>query len=239
MLHTRELARGHGQKLPGVVAVITHHPEQRPALDDADDRIGDRLGREAVLLSLLEPEDVTGEVESADLAASIRQDLDGARRPMDDLVDVFDRLALAVDFAARAELDWHAQHRSRQYTGAIDCIVAHSVPLRSRHPLLSDLARVHVVLEEIRRDASARSVHIAKATLESTIPAECPAAWSRRWSKSLTFKNSFHGPQPRSAAGKPRSPPFQGFLPNPLRMPLHHARAATDHEAARFVLKSQ
>jgi len=201
----RELARGHGQKLPGEVAVITRHPDQRPALDDADGRIGDRLGREAVLLSLLEPEDVTGEVESADLAASIRQDFDGARRPVDDLVDVFDRLALAVDFAARAELDRHAQHRSRQYTGAIDCIVARSAPLHSRHTLFSDLGRVHVVLEEIRRDASARSLHIAKATLESTIAVECRAAWSHRWSKLLTFKNSFYGPQPRSAAGSGES----------------------------------
>ena len=87
------------------------------ALDDQDVRVGDRLGREGVLVAHLEAENVARQVEGADLAAAVVQDLVGADRAADDLVEVLGRLVLAVDFDVAAEGHGHAHQLDRTVSG--------------------------------------------------------------------------------------------------------------------------
>jgi hypothetical protein len=99
-----------------------------------------------MLVSLLEPKDVAGEIEPAQRPASVGQHFHGPHRTVRDLVDVFDRLALAVDLAAGAELHRHAEHRSRQHAGLCRRIDACAAPLASLVALFADIARVHALL---------------------------------------------------------------------------------------------
>ena len=60
-------------------------------------RIDDCFRGEAVDRTVLQPENVAGQVESADLAAAIGEELVAANRTVDDLVDVVGRLRLSVN----------------------------------------------------------------------------------------------------------------------------------------------
>ena len=68
------------------------------ALHQAHGGVDDGFGREAMGGAGFEPEDVAGQMECADLAASVGKQLVGANRAADHLIDVFGRLILAVDF---------------------------------------------------------------------------------------------------------------------------------------------
>ena len=61
-------------------------------------RIDDRLRGEAVLGTVFQTKNVAGQMEGADLAAAVGKELVAANRAFNDLVDVFGRLGLAVDF---------------------------------------------------------------------------------------------------------------------------------------------
>ncbi len=68
---------------------------QRTALDDQYLGIGDGFGRKGVLVGELKPENVAGQIESADLAAAVAEDFVGAYGATDDLVEVFGGLVFA------------------------------------------------------------------------------------------------------------------------------------------------
>jgi hypothetical protein len=71
---------------------------QAAALHQADGGVGDRFSRQAMGGAGIEAEHVAGQMERADLAPSVVEQLVGADRAADHLIDIFARLALAVDF---------------------------------------------------------------------------------------------------------------------------------------------
>ena len=87
-----------------------HH---RAALDDEHVAVGNRFGREGVFSAGLEAKDVTGQIERADLAAAVGQHLVGAHCAADDLVEIFGRLGLAVDFGVATKSHLAAHHLER------------------------------------------------------------------------------------------------------------------------------
>ena len=70
-----------------------------------------------MLVAHLQAENVARQVECADLAAAVVQDLVGADRAADDLVEVLGRLVLAVDFDIAAEAYCHAHQFDRTVSG--------------------------------------------------------------------------------------------------------------------------
>ena len=71
---------------------------EHAALDHQHLRVGDRLGRQGVLVGEFEPENVARKVKSSDLAATVAQNLVGSHRAADHLVKGLGRLVLAVNF---------------------------------------------------------------------------------------------------------------------------------------------
>src|SRR3974390_2180526 len=82
----------HRPELAGDVVVARGEADQRAALDDQDLAVGYRFGGEGVLLADLQAEHVTGEIEGADLAAAVIEDLVGADGAVQHFVDGFRRL---------------------------------------------------------------------------------------------------------------------------------------------------
>src|SRR5215216_5151788 len=71
---------------------------QAAALHQTDSSIGDRFSRQAMGRAGIEAEHAAGQMERADLAPSVVEELVGANRAADHLIDIFGRLALTVDF---------------------------------------------------------------------------------------------------------------------------------------------
>ena len=63
-------------------------------------RIDDRFRGKSVGGTVLQPKNVAGQVEGADLAAAVGEELVAANRAVDDLVDIVGRLRLAKDLRA-------------------------------------------------------------------------------------------------------------------------------------------
>src|SRR4029079_4479950 len=75
---------------------------QAAALHQADGGIGDCFGCQAMGGTRIETEHVTSQMGRADLAPAVAQELVGANRAADYLVDILGRLAFAVDFLVLA-----------------------------------------------------------------------------------------------------------------------------------------
>ena len=75
---------------------------EAPALHEAQRGVEDGFGGEAMVRAGYEAEDVAGQMEGADLAAAVGEQLVGTHRAADHLVDIFGLLVLAVDFLVLA-----------------------------------------------------------------------------------------------------------------------------------------
>ena len=78
--------------------------------------VGERLGAEPVQFRRFEAEHVAGQVEGADLAAAVFEDLVGAHRAADHLIEILRRLLLAVDLGVAVE----AHRRADQPEGLVE-----------------------------------------------------------------------------------------------------------------------
>src|SRR5262245_5660510 len=72
------------------------------ALDEAQRGVEDGFGGEAMVGAGFQAKYVAGQVEGTDLAAAVGEQLVGAHRAADHLIDIFGRLILAVDFLVLA-----------------------------------------------------------------------------------------------------------------------------------------
>jgi hypothetical protein len=68
-----------------------------------------------MLVAVVKPEDISGEMESTDLPAPVGQYFRGTHRSGHDLVNVLDRFAFAKYLGVCTELQRHAQRQSGQY----------------------------------------------------------------------------------------------------------------------------
>jgi hypothetical protein len=109
LLDATQLTRCERPQLVGGLAITLSKRHHRGAPDHHHRGVVDRLCRELVLLADLEPENVARQIEGADLAAAVVEDLVGPHRALDDLVDVFGRLILAEDLLVRTEAHLAAQ----------------------------------------------------------------------------------------------------------------------------------
>ena len=97
LLRRAHAAGGAGPQIGRQRAVARRHGDDDRTLGDADRGLDDRFGAETMVLSRLEPENIAGEMESADLPATVPQDLVSAYRAGDDLVEILRRLGFAID----------------------------------------------------------------------------------------------------------------------------------------------
>ncbi len=93
-----EVARGHRPELAGNLDVDAGRLLEAAALHQPHRGIDDGFRGQPVDRSRFEAENIARQMEGADLAASVGQQLVAANRARDHLVDVFRRLILAVDF---------------------------------------------------------------------------------------------------------------------------------------------
>ena len=109
-----EIACGHGPEIVGNSDVGSCGGFQAAALHQADGGIGDRFGCQAMGGTRIETEHVTSQMERADLAPAVAQQLVGANRAADHLVDILGRLAFAVDFLVLAigRIRWRSRPNS-------------------------------------------------------------------------------------------------------------------------------
>ena len=131
LLQPLQLAAGQRPELAGDVVVARGERDDGAALDHEHLAVGDRLGGEGVLVADLEAEHVARQVERADLAAAVVEDLVGAHRAADDLVDVIGRLVLAVDLGVAGERHRRAHQldRAGESAGCSDGPVARFAPI--------------------------------------------------------------------------------------------------------------
>src|SRR3954451_541668 len=102
--HVQEVERDHRVALRDMLEAAPFH-QPYGCFDD-------RLCGEAVLGTIFQTKNIAGQMEGADLAATVGEEFVAADRTVDDLVDVFSRLGLAVDFRASVILKF-AQDDSR------------------------------------------------------------------------------------------------------------------------------
>src|SRR5215831_11287093 len=76
---------------------------QTVASHHARGRVHDRLRGETIICAILEPKNIAGQVESANLTPSVGENLITSDRSADHLVDAIGRLALAVDLLVLAK----------------------------------------------------------------------------------------------------------------------------------------
>ena len=95
-----EVARCHIQEIERDQRVGFRHVLQAAPLHQPYCRIDDRFRGKSVGCTVLQPKNVAGQVESADLAAAVGEELVGANRTVRDLVDIVGRLRLPKDFRA-------------------------------------------------------------------------------------------------------------------------------------------
>jgi hypothetical protein len=98
-----QLAGGHGPELAAHLVVAGGEPDQGAALDDQHFAVGDCFRRKGMNVADLKAEHIAGEVERADLAAAVVEDLIGPYRAADDLVEVFGRLVFSEDLGIAAD----------------------------------------------------------------------------------------------------------------------------------------
>ena len=95
-----EVARCHVQEIERHHRVGFRYVFQAASFHQPYCRIDDRLRGKSVGCSVLQPENVASQVERADLAAAIGEELVGANRTARDLVDIVGRLRLSEDLGA-------------------------------------------------------------------------------------------------------------------------------------------
>src|SRR5271166_5798499 len=92
---------------------------QRAALDHEERRLADGIRRAMVDVVDAEAEHLAGQIERADLASSVAQNLIGARRSRHDLINVIGRLSLAEDFLVARIGNRHAYGLKRARAGLV------------------------------------------------------------------------------------------------------------------------
>ena len=117
-----EVACGHGPEVVGDLDIRSCGGFQAAALHQADGGVGDRFGRQAMGRAGVEAEHVTGQMERADLAPSVGKQLVGANCAADHLIDIFARLALAVDILILpvGKLAGNHTHTGRDHAELVD-----------------------------------------------------------------------------------------------------------------------
>src|SRR6516225_4339452 len=133
LLHTSQFAGGQLPHLAGDIIVPCRKRHHRAAFDHDNLAVGDRFRRKRVLVSGLETENVAGQMEGSDLTAPVHQDLVGAHRSTDDLVEVFGWLVLAVDLGVGGKR--HARAHELDRTGLRGTGKRDAMRLRCRLPL--------------------------------------------------------------------------------------------------------
>src|SRR5207249_868298 len=88
---------GERPKLPRDFTVAVRKRQHGAPLDHQNAGFGDRLRGKPVLLAELEAEDLARQMERGDLPAPVVEQLADADRAADHLVEIFGRLAFAVD----------------------------------------------------------------------------------------------------------------------------------------------
>ena len=95
-----KVARCHVQEIERHQHVGFRHVLQAASFHQPYCRIDDRFSGKSVGCSVLQPENVAGQVERADLAAAVGEELVAANRTVRDLVDIVGRLRLSEDLGA-------------------------------------------------------------------------------------------------------------------------------------------
>ena len=95
-----KVAGRHVQKVEGDHRVAFRDVLETAPLHQPYCRIDNCLCGEAVLGTVFQPKNVTGQMEGADLAAAVGEELVAANGAVDDLIDVVGRLGLAINLSA-------------------------------------------------------------------------------------------------------------------------------------------
>jgi hypothetical protein len=95
-----EVARCHIQEIERHLGVGFRHVLKAAPLHQPYRRLYDGLRGKLVGATVLQPKNVSRKMESADLAASIGEELVGANRTINDLVDIIGRLRLPENLRA-------------------------------------------------------------------------------------------------------------------------------------------
>src|SRR5579871_4480038 len=90
----------HVEEIAGNRGIGFGNVSKADALHQPHGRVDDCFGGKPVEAAILEAENIADQVECANLSPSIGQQLVAANRPVDDLIDVSGRFALAEDLAA-------------------------------------------------------------------------------------------------------------------------------------------
>ena len=100
-----QVAGRHIQDVERDVHVDFRHVLETAPLDEAHGRVDDCLRGKTMCGTVFEAKDIANQVEGADLAAAVGQELVAPNRTLHDLVDVVGRLGLAVDLSASIVLE--------------------------------------------------------------------------------------------------------------------------------------
>ena len=101
-----QVAGRHIQDVERDVNIDFRHVLETATLDEAHGRVDDCLRGKTMCGTVFEAKDIANQVEGADLAAAVGQELVAPNRTLHDLVDVVRWLGLAVDFSASIVLEF-------------------------------------------------------------------------------------------------------------------------------------